>query len=217
MAITLYQFPGLCSRVTMNALEEIGLDYEDRTVNTRAGEQSTPDYLALNPKGKIPVLVIDGTVLTENAAMLHYLATQYPQANLLPRTGDALADLQGLIDLIWCSSTIHPLVRQVRRPDKLTQGDPEDVRTPGIATMTKECRRMAERIGSGWWYGDRWSIVDTYLYWAYSTAQLGGFPLDEHPLLLDHARRVRARPSFQRVLAREQAALDRLGITDVAI
>lgn len=217
MSIILYHFPALCSRVTMNALEEIGLDYEDRTVNTRAGEQNSPDYLAINPRAKIPALVVDGRTLTENAAILHFLHRQHPDARLLPRRDGPVEDLQGLIDLIWCSSTLHPLVRQVRRPDKLTSGDPAAVRADGIAKFGKECARIADRIGSAWWYGETWSIIDTYLYWAYSTAKLGEFPLDEFPLLLSHAERVRARPSFQRAKAREQAALDRLGVTDIEL
>lgn len=217
MDILLYQFPGLCSRVTMHALEEIGLDYRDESVNTRAGEQTRPEYLALNPKGKIPALAVDGKILTENAAILYFLHRNFPEAGLLPATGDDLSDMKGLIDLIWCASALHPLVRQVRRPDKLTAGDPADVRADGIAKFAVECERMADRIGDGWWYGGAWSIIDTYLYWAYSTAALGGFPLGDHSLLGAHAQRVRARPAFARVLAREQATLDRLGITDVVI
>lgn len=217
MDICLYQFPGLCSRVTMHALEEIGLTYRDISVNTRAGEQQTSEYLALNPKAKVPVMVVDEAVLTENAAMLYFLHQHFPTGRLLPTTDHPLADVQGLIDLIWCSSTLHPLVRQVRRPDKLTSGDPAPVRADGIAKFGAECDRIAARIGTGWWYGESWSILDTYVYWAYSTAALGSFPLANYPGLLAHAARVRGRPAFQRVLAREQAVLDRMGITDVVI
>ncbi len=217
MKIHLYQFPGLCSRVTMNALEEIGLDFEDVLIDTRAGEQKSPAYRKLNPKAKVPSLVIDGQTLTENAAILHFLHRQYPSAKLLPVSDDAARDFEGLSDLVWCSSALHPLVRQVRRPDKLTSGDPTEVRADGIAKFSAECDGISARIGKGWWYGDTWSIIDTYIYWAYSTAKFGGFRLDKYPLLLGHAERVRARPSFQRTLAREQAALDQRGITDVIL
>lgn len=205
MQITLYPFPASCSRVTMVALEEIGVDYATHCVNIRKAEQTSPAYLAINPKGKVPAMAVDGILMTENAAMLWFLHQQFPQAALLPQTDDAVRDHRGLIDLVWVSSTLHPNVRQIRMPVKLTKGDPEAVRADGMAKFAVECDRMEARIGSGWWYGDSWSILDSYLYWAYSTAEKGGFDLAPWPLLQDHAARVRARPAFQRVLAKEQA------------
>ncbi len=217
MDIVVHQFPGACSRVTMTALEEVGLAFEDRCVNIRNAAQKTPEYLAMNPKGKIPTVVVDGTVMTENAAIVAFFDALHPQARLLPRTGDPLADAQGLIDLVWVSSTIHPIVRQVRMPMKLTTGDTAGVKADGVAKMTEECSKLEARIGDGWWYGDQWSILDTYLYWAYSTAEKGGFDLIAFPGLVAHAKRVRARPSFQRALARELAAAKREGIDDAQL
>lgn len=91
------------------------------------------------------------------------------------------------------------------------------LRADGIAKFHHQLRAMTARIGDGWWYGATWSIVDTYLYWAYTTAERGGFPLENYPVLLEHAERLRARPSFQRVLARESAALQRRSITDISL
>lgn len=217
MKIVIHQFPASCSRVTMTALEEIGLDYEERCVNIRIAQQKSADYLAMNPKGKVPTVIVDGTVMTENAAILAFLDARFPQAKLLPRTGDPVIDNRGLIDLIWVASTIHPIVRQVRMPIKLTTGDPSGVKADGMAKMADECDRLAARIGDRWWYGNDWSILDTYLYWAYSTAELGGFSLADYPVLVAHAERVRARPSFQRVLARETAMVEREAIPDVKL
>ena len=84
MAITLYHFPGACSRVTMQALEEIGLSYDDVGVNMRTNGQKAPDYLAVNPKGKVPAIGFDGHIMTENAAILWFLHSQHPDAALLP-------------------------------------------------------------------------------------------------------------------------------------
>lgn len=217
MDIVIYQFPASCSRVTMTALEEIGLSYEDRCVNIRIAQQKSPEYLTMNPKGKVPTVIVDGTVMTENAAILAFLDGQHPEANLLPRTDNPVFDNRGLIDLVWVSSTIHPIVRQVRMPVKLTSGDPSGVKADGMTKFADECAKLAARIGDGWWYGDDWSILDTYLYWAYSTAEVGGFGLANYPLLLAHAKRVRARPSFQRVLAKETAMVEREGIPDVRL
>jgi len=211
--ITLYQFPGACSRVTLSALEEIGLPYTDQVVNLRTELQKSPEYLRINPKAKVPAISFDGRIMTENAAILAFLNWQHPAARLLPASEDALEAAQGLVDLIWCSGTIHPIVRQIRMPAKWTKGDPSGVRADGIEKFAKECEGFAARLSDDrWWYGASWSIIDVYIYWAYSTAAKGGFPIANYPALIAHATRVRARPSFQRALARELAAVEREGI-----
>lgn len=210
--IILFQFPGACSRVTMTALEEIGLDYEDRFVDLRTDAQKKPDYLKLNPKGKVPALSVDGRVRTENAVILYFLHQQYPQAGLLPTADGRIDNQQGLSDLVWCSSTIHPIVRQVRAPMKWTLGEVDGVEADGIEKFRKECAMLSERFSKGgWWYGDAWSIVDVYLCWAYRTCEGAGFPLDDYPAVRDHDRRLSKRASVQRALAREKASMEAAG------
>jgi glutathione S-transferase len=204
---TLYMYPGACSRVTMTALEEIGMPYQAVTINLGSGAQQSADYLALNRKGKVPTLSINGKVLTENAAILAFLDRLHPEAALLPHSDDLFEAALPLSDLIWCSSTLHPEVRQVRAPAKWTVGDPAGVHADGLKKFAKSCAYIVSRVEANrWWFGD-WSIIDTYLYWAYSTAAKGGFPLNEYPALVSHADRVRARPSFQCALTRELAAV----------
>ena len=217
MDITLYQFPGACSRVTMNALEELELRFSDVLVNLRNMGQKASDYLAINPRGKVPTLQIGGDVLTENAAILWTLHSLHPSGGLFPAVTDPIGNHRFRADLAWCSGALHPMVRQIRMPQKWTLGDPEGVRAHGVETLLSECATLSARIHDGWWYGEAWSIIDTYLYWGYSTAEKGGFPLDRFPVLLAHAERVRARPSFQRTLARERAALERSGIEGVQL
>lgn len=217
MKITLYQFPGACSRVTMNAIEELGYDFSDVLVNLREMGQKEPKYLAVNPNGKVPTLQIDKKVLTESAAILWTLHCLQPKGGLFASAENSLEDHQCRADLAWCSGTMHPIVRQIRMPMKWTNGESEGVRAHGIDTMLGECEKLSARLATGWWYGRRWSIIDTYLYWGYSTAEKGGFPLHNFPVLLDHAQRVRARPSFQRVLAREQASLETAGIDGIIL
>ena len=208
----LFQHPGACSQVTMAALEEIGLPFTDRLVDMTAGAQKEADYLRVNPKGKLPALIHDGQVMTQNAAILFFLDRRYPAAGLLPRHDDPIRDNQPLADLIWCADTIHPIVRQVRNPVRFTKGETDGIKADGMEKFARECAAMAARIGDGWWYGDRWSIVDVYLHWAYSTAAGGGFSLDPYPTLLGHAERVRSRPSVARALSRERDAAARAGL-----
>jgi len=213
----LYHFPGACSRVTMNALEELDLAFDDVLVNFRDMAQKKPEYLAVNPKGKVPALVLEADVLTENAAILWTLHSLHPSGGLLPPETSPMRTHRFRADLAWCSGTLHPIVRQIRMPQKWTTGESDGVREHGINTLLAECEHLSERIGDGWWYGNAWSIVDTYFYWGYSTAEKGGFPLDRFPGLISHAERVRQRPSFQRVLAREKAALERAGIEGIVL
>jgi glutathione S-transferase len=194
----------------MTALEEIGLSYEDRAVNIFAGEQHSPEYLAVNPMGKVPALRVGAHVLTENAAILYYLHSQYPRARLLPDASDGAKPNAGLEDLVWCSATVHVLVRQIRAPIRFTSVAPEGVRAMGIERLRPIVEQIASRVAGGWWYGDRWSIADVYLYWNYTTAASAGFELPAP--LLEHGRRVRDRASFQRALQRERSALERHGI-----
>jgi glutathione S-transferase len=205
MQITLYPFPASCSRVTMVALEEIGIDYATHCVNIRKAEQTSPAYLAINPKGKVPAMAVDGILMTENVAMLWFLHQQFPQAALLPQTGDAVRDHRGLIDLVWVSSTLHPNVRQIRMPVKLTRGDPEAVRADGMAKFAVECDRMEARIGSGWWYGGSWSILDAISIGPTARRKRVVSIWRPGRCCRTMPARVRARPAFQRVLAKERA------------
>ncbi|MEQ6332652.1 glutathione S-transferase family protein [Sphingobium sp. MK2] len=218
MTITLYHFPSACSRVTMHALEELGLEYDDYCVNIMQGAQRSAEYLSINPHGKVPALDLDGKLMTENAAILWTLHRHFGGNKLFSTApDDAIASHDYRADLSWCSGTMHPMVRQVRMPMRFTTGEQDGVRADGTIKLTEEYGQIAARIGDGWWYGESWSIIDTYIYWGCSTASKGGFALDRFPALIAHGERVRARPAFQRVLAREQAALDREGITGVAL
>ena len=205
----LYHMPGACSRVTLNALEEIGLEYEDQALDLSKGDQRSPAFLAVNPRGKIPALLVDGQLI----AILLYLIDQYPDAGLLPKSNDPIFRAQCISDLIWCSATVHPVVRSVRMPIRMTDGDPAGVFTKGMELMLPIVQAIDNRLAQGdWWFGEKWSIVDTYLYWNYDTAASGGFDLSPYPVILDHAKRVRARTGFQCALAREQAAVEAGGI-----
>ena len=210
---TLYHAPGACSRVTMNALEECGITYEDRIIDLPGGEQKTPTYLAINPRGKVPALLVDGTLLTENAAILMYLAALKPEAGLLPVTGSALDQATCHADLIWCSATLHPMVRQVRMPIRYTNTeDTTGIVAKGTEYLDNALPQIEARVSNDrWWYDDSWSILDVYVCWCYNTAASAGYALDAYPGLLAHRERVKARPSFKATMAREKAALKAAG------
>ncbi len=214
---TLYHAPGACSRVTLTALEKIGATFSDIAINTRQNQQNSPEYLAINAMGKVPALKIGSRVFTENAAILHFLHQENPSAGLIPQDKDIIGPNEGLQDLVWCSSTLHPMTRQVRAPARFTtadpdKGGPEKVREDGINKYQPILQRIADRVADGnWWYGSSWSIVDTYINWNYTTAEKGGLDLTPFPALKDHADRVAAEPAFIRAREREDAATKKFG------
>ncbi|HKX56039.1 MAG TPA: glutathione S-transferase N-terminal domain-containing protein, partial [Xanthomonadales bacterium] len=86
----LYMAPGTCARVSSICLEELGLDFETVVIRFMRGEHKSPDYKKLNPKGKVPTLVIDGESLTENVAIISYLNERFAEARLMPEAADPL-------------------------------------------------------------------------------------------------------------------------------
>ncbi|MEY4269281.1 MAG: Glutathione S-transferase [Pseudomonadota bacterium] len=205
--LTLFHFPGACSRVTMIALEQVGADYDDVMVNLMAGEHRAPAYQGVNPRGKVPALLIDGELLSENAAILTWIDSQWPGAGLLPQADDALTRARYLSDLFWISSVWHPYVRANKAPMRWTTGDVAPVRERGVELLTPCVEQLDARLAAGtWWYGDHWSILDVYFYWAYTTAAEGAFPLSPFANIARHRTAIEAMPAFARMQAREAAA-----------
>jgi glutathione S-transferase len=210
--LVFYHTPGACSRVTMNALEELRLPFEDRPVDIFKGQQRSPAYLAVNPKGKVPALLVSDVLLTETPAIVAWLVAAYPDAGLMPGD-DVLSRAHAFADIVWCSNTLHPLVRAIRMPQRMTTGDPDPVRAAAIAQITPDLDLMQRRFSEGaWWFGERWAILDVYLAWITGMCVGAGVDMSGYGALMAHMGRVRARPSFERALAREQAALDAAGI-----
>ncbi|MDH2386639.1 glutathione S-transferase N-terminal domain-containing protein [Bradyrhizobium sp. CER78] len=110
---TLYFAPGASSMAVHIALHEIGIGFEARPMSFKRNDMQAPDYLAINPEGKVPTLVIDGRPLTEVAAILFYLARRFPEAKLLPRD-DLEAEAQALSWMSFIASTLHPARARAR-------------------------------------------------------------------------------------------------------
>ncbi|MCA0871513.1 glutathione S-transferase family protein [Seohaeicola saemankumensis] len=216
--LTLFAAPGTCARVPCIALEEAGADYTLRLVRFMKGEHRSPDFLALNPKGKVPTLLIGDQPLTENVAIARYLAARFPQARLLPTGDTPLEEAQITADLSFCAATLHPIVTRIRMPAFMVEGDTAQasVRATAIAAMLPMAQVIADRVSGGrWWYGDDWSLVDAYLYWVWFRITGAGFPADDHPAWAAHAARMETRPAVQRALQREaemQAQLETEGL-----
>ena len=184
--LTLYFAPGSSSMAVHIALHEIGVPFEARPMSFRNRDMREPKFLALNPEGKVPVLIVDGRPLTEVAAILFYLAKRFPHAELLPRD-DAEAEAQALSWMSFIASTLHP------------------ARQRGLEYATEVYGIADRRLGNGWALG-RYSIADIHLFRLYWRLANSLHPAPEtFPNLTAHYARMMARPAVQRTIAIESA------------
>ncbi len=211
--LVLHHFPGACSQVAVCALEMSGLAYRLELVDITKGAQSAPDYLAKSPLGKVPLLMVDDVGLSENAAILTYISALAPEAGLFPpdRSPRALAEAVG--GLSFCGGTLHPIVRGLANPARLTTGDGDGVREQSRYLAGKSFGYAERRLaGRGWWLGTV-SIVDVYLNWAFSVARNAKFDTSPFPLLETLAARLPdALPAFRAMQAEERASRASLGL-----
>jgi len=178
--LTLYFSPGSSAMATHIALHEIGVPFEAKPLSFAKREQHRPEYLAINPEGKVPSLLIDGQVLTEVAATLYYLARRYPEAGLWPE-GGIEAEAQAISWMSFIAATIHP------------------ARRIGLERWREVFKIADPRLGADEWaVGGRYSIADIHLfrlYWRFKTATSPA--AGEYPSLDAHFARVMARPAVK--------------------
>jgi glutathione S-transferase len=186
--LTLYFSPGSSSMATHIALHEIGAPFEAKLTALHEHKNRAPDYLAVNPEGKVPTLMIDGRPLTEVAATLWYLARRYPEAKLLPQYGDTEGEARVISWMSFIAATIHPARRA---------GD----------DRWREVFVLAEqRLGSNEWAVDTYSIADIHLfrlYWRFVDTLHP--PPATYPNLSAHYERMMGRPAVKRTLEAESA------------
>lgn len=207
--IKLYYYPGTCSRAPMIGLEEAGVAYETELVAFMRGDNKSPGYLAINPKGKVPAMVADGAAITETSAMLLYLANAFPEAKLLPLGKGAAADAAVMADVVWCSSSVHPNVFHTRLPQFFCdeESGAARVREMAMVRLAADFQQIEDRLANGPWFcGEDWSVIDGYLSWAWFRVQGTGFDASPFPRFAEMYERVRQRPSVARTLAKEQEA-----------
>jgi glutathione S-transferase len=186
-ALTLYFAPGSSSMAVHIALHEIGVPFEGRPLSFARKELRAPGYLALNPEGKVPTLLIDGRPLSEVAAILYYLAKRFPAAALLPED-DLEAEAQALSWMSFCAATLHP------------------ARARGIEHATHVYGIADRRLGPRDWALGGYSIADIHLFRLYWRLANSLHPAPEtFPNLSAHYARMMARPAVRRTCEIESA------------
>ncbi|HLG88240.1 MAG TPA: glutathione S-transferase family protein [Alphaproteobacteria bacterium] len=205
--MTLYGFGGARSLRAIWGLKELDVDFEFVPVNLLAGEHRRPDFLRLNPAGKIPVLVDGDLVIPESAAIVFYLADKYPQKELMPTDLNARAEVYR-----WVMFAVTELEQPLWRITRHTALDPEDRRLPqDIALASEEFAAMAAILdrhmdGRQFIVGNRITVADcvtAYLMdWANEQHRLDGFSN-----LLAYLERMYARPKAPQRIAEAFASI----------
>ncbi|MEQ3626683.1 MAG: glutathione S-transferase family protein [Celeribacter sp.] len=207
MKIDLFYAPKACSLVPYLLLEEAAATYEVHVLNLRGGEQNSAQYLALNPKHKVPLLVVDGKPLSENLAIQMWIAHSFPEAQLLPQ--DPWKASEALSLLSWCASGFHPPLSRVNSPDRYCGAESPAATVAEIAmAQLREQFSIAEDLldGRSYLLGD-FSVADAYFFWCYRRADQLGVDLGDMPRCRAHFETVAARPSAISVLDFEAQVL----------
>ena len=185
--LKLYFSPGASSMAPHIALYEIGVRFEAQPMSFHKNDHRAPEFLAINPEGTVPTLLIDGRALTEVAAILYYLARRFPEANLLPRD-EPEAEAHAISWMSFIASRVHP------------------ARGRGLEYATKIYKLADERLGAREWAIGRYSIADIHLFrlfWRFENSLKP--PPGTFPNLTAHYERMMARPAVKKTIEVETA------------
>jgi len=206
---TLYWTPHTCALATHIVLEEAGAPYDTVRIDFARNQQQSSDFLAINPKGRVPALVTDRGVLTETPAMLVYVAQSFPAAGLAPLDDPfAFAEVQAFNSFL-CSTLHVAHAHRMRGHRWVDAGD-----TASIEAMRRHVPRsvgaafdLVERdmLRGPWVMGERYTICDPYLFTLAQWLEADGVDPARIPRVVAHSRRVAERAAVRRALAQELA------------
>jgi glutathione S-transferase len=203
----LYYATGTCALASHIALEEAGAEYSTVKINFATSEQRSAEYLAINPKGRVPSLVTDRGILTETPAMLAFIAQSFPKARLAPLDDPfAFAEVQAFNS--YLCSTVHVAHAHKMRGHRWVD-DP--------AAMEAMKRKVPETVGAcfelieskmmkgPWVMGDTYTVCDPYLFTLAGWLEGDGVDIARFSKVKAHRERMASRPAVSKVLAAEKA------------
>lgn len=202
---TLFYSPGACSLASHIALEETGRPYRAVETLLAKNQHQTPEYLAINPRGRVPALSVDGQVITENTAILTWIATAYPEAGLLP--ADTIPRMQCIAQMAWFSNTPHIFQRAKFRPHRFVDREEVygDIRAKAVSSYWECMQEIDALIGDNhWMMGDAYTVVDPYALVFYGWGTSNGLPMHDLENYTRHKTHMLQRPAAVAVLEREQ-------------
>jgi glutathione S-transferase len=204
MQLTLVYAPYTCALVPYILLDEAGAEFEVRSINMMRRENFAPEFLALNPKHRVPILLRDGAPLTETIAMQLFIARTWPAAKLMPED-----DLEAVSLLAWCATTIHPALTPNVQPQRycdLPESE-ESVRRCAHKLLHENFTIGEARLAGREWFFDHFTCPDAHFFWCVRRAMSFGVDFSTYPNCMAHFERVQARPSTQKLIAFEAQVL----------
>lgn len=214
MIIELYFAPGACSFVPHVALEAVkaatGQDFTPKLVKLHKGEQKTPEYLALNPNGQVPVLVVDGKPLNQIVAICDWIDRSFPKAGLL--TAEPWARTQAMSQLAWINNTVHPTFTHVFFPGRFAETELAHAEVKRKATL--QFRGYLERLqewakgAKPFLNGERPGFLDFYSFTLLRWGGFAGIDPASLPALKSFIELVMQTPPAAAALERERVKLD---------
>lgn len=211
MSLQLYYAPGACSFVPHAALELAGASFEPVLVKLHKGEQRTPEFLALNPRGQVPVLVDDGQAITQIVAIGLHLEARFPEARLLPPAG--LERTRALELLAWMNNTVHPTFTHVFMPAKFTDDAAAQASVKAHALvryreLLQELEAAVAARPGPWLAGQSPGLLDAYALTLLRWGGFAGIDPTTLPQTWALAQAFAALPAVARVVERERLKLN---------
>lgn len=190
--VTLFHSPQSRSAGALILLEELGADYELHVLNLKKGEQRQADYLAVNPMGKVPAIVHDGALVTEQGAVYAYLADLYPEAGITPAIGDPLRGPY-LRWLFYYGSSFEPALI-----DRSLKREPAPASTSPYGDYDTMLKTLTDQLATGpFLLGERFTAAD--VLWGTALRWTTMFKLvPETPVVTGYIARVTSRPAVAR-------------------
>lgn len=201
--LTFFFAPHSCSLASHIALEEAGAAYEARRVSLAASEQRSPDYLAINPKGRVPALATPRVVLTETPAILAFVAQSFPAAKLAPVDDPFLFGEIQAFNSYMCSTVHVAHAHRVRGSRWVDDPDAIAAMQKKVPETMAACFELieSEMLRGPWVMGDAYSIADPYLFTIAGWLESDSVDIARFPRVQDHYRRMTERPAVARATA----------------
>lgn len=206
--LTLYYSPGASSVIPHITLEEIRAPYQRKLINLAKGEHKSDTYLKINPHGKVPALSVDGNVLTENVAILTYLAKQFPDARLLPQ--NLFDEAQCISTMAWFASTVHPTFAHIIRPERFASDISAQLNIKETARQTfwAHCEEINGLLAvNAWIMGAQYTVSDPYAFFFYDLGLRIKLPMGELAAYTALSERMLQRSAVRRVRELEEGSL----------
>ncbi|KIC50011.1 glutathione S-transferase family protein [Tateyamaria sp. ANG-S1] len=197
----LYYATGTISIAVAIALEEAGLDYDTHQLHFAAGDQQSPDYAKVNPKGRVPALDVNGTILTETGALLDYISSLAP--NLMPT--DPIEAAKARSVMYYLASTMHVNHAHKMRGHRWADNEAswQDMTAKVPETMTASAQFVeADCLTGPYILGDTFTLADAYLFMVCTWLPGDGVDLAPFPKLRTFMDAMEARPSVKTIRAK---------------